>query len=80
MNDTPGKAWVGLGWRQWLYAFADLENRIDCGAEDVGRLLRSAEKVWTALDRANVLLEDPENNGEWVGSWQRALDEHHTMR
>jgi|LSQX01.3.fsa_nt_gb hypothetical protein len=76
IDSIPGEAWLGLSWRQWLYAFAYLEQRIDSGVVDVGQLLGNADKAWRALSDIPVLMEEPENDGAWIQIWKRALDEY----
>lgn len=75
-SDQPGSAWVALGWRQFMYWFADIESRIDAGTIDVRALLRAAEVSWTALEDADVLMEEIRNNGAWLRAWRRALAEY----
>jgi hypothetical protein len=78
LNTPPQTAWLGLGWRQYMYAFADLEERISTGATDVANLLASAETAWLELDDASILMEEPRNNGSWLRPWRRALLEYRT--
>ena len=80
IDNARGQAWIGLGWRQWMYAFADLEKRIGHNAIDVGQLLRHADEAWLALDDANILTEERQNNGAWVRAWRRAIIEYPAMR
>ena len=63
-----------------MYAFADLEKRIGHNAIDVGQLLRHADEAWLALDDANILTEERQNNGAWVRAWRRAIIEYPAMR
>jgi hypothetical protein len=79
IDDTPGKPWLALSWRQWLYAFAYLEQRVDCGVVDVGQLLDNADKAWRSLNNVPVLMEEPENDGTWIQVWKKALDEYQAM-
>lgn len=73
VDDKPGP-WLGLSWRHYLYAFADLERRLDTGESDVGELLKEAERNWLKLEDANVLMEEPRNDGTtWIRPWRRAL-------
>jgi len=75
MDKKPGKAWLATSWRQYLYAFADLENRIDSKLVDVGKLLEDAESNWMILGD-KVFMEEIKNNGDWVKSWRRCLVEY----
>lgn len=72
----PGRAWVGLGWRQFMYWFADIDQRMEAGAVDVGHLLQTAERRWLDLGDADVFMEEPRNDGLWIRSWRRALAEY----
>ncbi|MBN2981101.1 hypothetical protein [Cohnella algarum] len=76
MRMSPGTAWLSLSWRQYMYAFADLENRIDLGKVVVSKLLKQAEDNWLELEDKNILLEEARNNGEWIRLWRRALSEY----
>jgi len=76
LDETPGAPWLGLGWRQFMYWFADIEQRISAGAVDVEALLRTAETNWLRLEDAKVLMEEPRNDGRWLRPWRRALLEH----
>lgn len=76
MENTPDKPWLALSWRQYMFAFADLEARIDSGVVDVGILLKEAENNWVTAEEKNILMEEIRNNGEWVRIWRRALIEY----
>lgn len=76
MDVSPEKAWLGISWRQYLYAFADLEDRIENKHVNVADLLKIAERNWIKLDDDNILMEEMKNNGDWVRSWRRALIEY----
>ncbi|MBI3827889.1 MAG: hypothetical protein HY291_00115 [Planctomycetes bacterium] len=76
IKEEPGKAWVALSWRQFLYWFADVENRIGKAKLDVGVLLKTAEKNWLLLEDKDILMEEPRNDGHWIRQWRRALNEY----
>ncbi|WHX48981.1 hypothetical protein QNH46_23525 [Paenibacillus woosongensis] len=76
MEDTPDKPWLALSWRQYMFAFADLEARINSRAVDVGKLLKEAENNWVTAEEKNILMEEIKNNGEWIRIWRRALIEY----
>jgi hypothetical protein len=76
LQRAPGAPWVALGWRQFMWWFADVEARIDRGTASVRDLLRDAENRWLDLENADVLMEEPRNNGSWVRPWRRALAEY----
>jgi hypothetical protein len=75
ISSAPGSAWLALSWRQFLYAFSDLEARIQGGRADVGVLLKDAEGLWRRLEDENVLMEEHRNDGTWIRQWRRALVE-----
>lgn len=68
-----GNPWLAESWRQYLWWFADFEARAD--RTSVRAALRHAESVWTALDDAEVLMEEPRNDGSWIRQWRRAVAE-----
>ncbi len=76
LGSSPGGAWVALGWRQFMYGFADLEYRISAGSTDVAELLSRAERAWLNLEDAAVLMEEPRNDGSWLRPWRRSLLEY----
>jgi hypothetical protein len=71
-----GNPWLGLGWRQYMYWFADAERRVAAGDVDVGSLLASAERRWLEMEDASILMADPRNDGGWLRAWRRALVEY----
>ncbi len=75
MATSPGKAWLALSWRAYLYSFADLEKRIGKSSVDVMQLLKTAEQNWTQIEN-KILMEEIKNNGVWLRSWRRALLEY----
>ena len=40
------------------------------GATDVRTLLRDAETNWTALEDADILMEESRNDGGWLRPWR----------
>lgn len=76
LSSSPSEAWVALSWRQFMYAFADLEGRISAGSTDVAGLLARAERAWLELEDSAILMEEPRNDGTWLRPWRRALLEY----
>jgi hypothetical protein len=76
LSSSPGEAWVALGWRQFMYAFADLEGRISDGSTEVAGLLSRAERSWLELEDSGILMEEPRNDGTWLRPWRRAFLEY----
>jgi len=78
IETEPGAAWVGLGWRQFMHWFADIEERAHKNPDIVEELLLRAESGWKALDDAKprILMEERQNDGSWIRAWRRALLEY----
>jgi hypothetical protein len=76
----PQKAWVGLGWRQYLSWFCKTESVIAAQEPQdlVHGWLKGAEENWLALEDRNVLFDEPRNNGNWIRPWRQALNRFRT--
>jgi hypothetical protein len=72
-GSDPGKAWVGLSWRQYLWWLADCEGRLEIGLEETDEILVAAEANWLLLPPKKILMEEPYNTGAWLGPWRAAL-------
>lgn len=72
LKEEPGKAWVGLGWRQYMHWFADVGARLSSGKTTAKELIRTAEQNWQLLEDNDVFLEEPKNDGKWLRPWLRA--------
>jgi hypothetical protein len=69
-------SWVRLGWCQYLYWFAQIENRIVNEGLDVQTLLLHAEEKWTRLITRKIRMDEDENNGlNWVRPWRKVVAE-----
>jgi hypothetical protein len=75
LASDPSKAWVGLGWRQYMHWFADVEKRLASGSASARALIRSAEQNWQTLENNDVFMEERTNDGVWLRSWLRAVVE-----
>jgi hypothetical protein len=73
LDSRAGDAWVGLGWRQYMYWFVRQEAAIASGRLDVGAVLERADQRWLDADRSRVRLFERSNNGEWIRAWLNAL-------
>ena len=71
------KAWVALGWRHFLYWFADAEHRIETGGVSAEDLVNIADENWGRIETAKppLFMEERSNEGAWVRQWRRALAE-----
>jgi hypothetical protein len=74
----PERAWLRLAWRQFMFWFADVENRLDTGTVTSAALLRNADSNWRTLDDVDFLMEERQNDGGWIRPWRRALAEFRT--
>lgn len=75
LGSDPSKAWVALGWRQYMHWFADVEGRLTSGATTARALIRAAEQNWQTLEDNDVFMEERTNDGTWLRSWLRAVVE-----
>jgi hypothetical protein len=73
IEDRRRRAWVGTGWRQYMYWFADFEARVAGGDAYPKSVLAAAEGTWAKLEDKGVLMEKPQNDGGWLRPWRRAL-------
>jgi hypothetical protein len=75
LEEGQGKAWVGLGWRQFLMWFCLMERSLSGpdGARRARALVRAADENWGALEEADVLFDERPNDGNWVRHWRRVL-------
>jgi hypothetical protein len=72
-----GNAWVALGWRHFLYWFADAEFRLSRQAISALDIVREADANWAAVERGTprLYMEERPNDGSWVRQWLRAIVE-----
>jgi hypothetical protein len=71
-----GKPWVGLGWRQFMYWFADVEERLRTDTVTAEDLVVQADANWGLIQqKPEVIMEERANDGQWVRQWRRALIE-----
>jgi hypothetical protein len=69
------KAWVGVGWRQYMWWFADVEKRLASGAAKAVDLVREAEANWTKLEQKPLYLDEKANTGGWLRPWLQSITE-----
>ena len=71
------KAWVALGWRHYMYWFADAEFRLQSSAVSAEELVTLADSNWGAIETAKprLFMEERQNDGAWIRQWLRALTE-----
>ncbi len=71
-----GNPWLAHSWRQFMFAFADLNQEIESGVLDIEEALIKAEKKWIEIDDNKILMEEMRNDGSWVRTWRRAYIEY----
>lgn len=76
LDSGEGTPWLGTSWRQFMYAFADLEHRISQDTVQVRGFLRSAEQNWRSLDDASFFMDEMRNDGTWLRTWRIAEAEY----
>lgn len=76
-NIPAKKAWVALGWRHFMYWFANAEFRLNSGAVTASDLVNIADDNWAAIETATppLFMEERQNDGSWVRQWRRAIVE-----
>lgn len=72
---TKPRPWLGNSWRQFLYWFAKVEERISRNEVSAEELFTTADANWSRLDTAKVLLEERFNDGTWIRDWLNTLHE-----
>ena len=73
------KAWVALGWRHFLYWFADAEHRIETGGVSADDLVNIADENWGKIKKPQSRhfswKRDPMKELGYRTQWRRALVE-----
>lgn len=75
IDTTPDIAWLGLGWRQYLYWFSNFESQFIDPSFSVRGLLKDAEDIWRQLEDRDILMDELRNDGGWIRSWRRSIAE-----
>jgi len=75
LETEPDKAWMGLGWRQYLNWFCEAENELNSKSriKTARNWLKNAEENWMDLEDDDVLMDEVRNDGPWVRPWRQAL-------
>lgn len=68
---------MALGWRQFLYWFADAGHRLNAEAVSAEDLVGTADSNWAEVEKSKprLYMEERPNDGTWVRQWLRALVE-----
>lgn len=73
LDAGTGEAWVGLGWRQYMYWFMEVESAISKDRSLAHQLLITADTRWSEVTSSNIYLFDRQNTGDWIRPWLNAL-------
>ena len=73
LDAGAGEAWVGLGWRQYMYWFMETESAISRDRSLAHQLLITADTRWSEVVSSNIYLFDRQNTGSWIRPWLNAL-------
>jgi hypothetical protein len=65
--------WLKESWRQYMYWFQTVENRMRTSGVTAESLLDIAEENWRQLNEAGTYFEEPANDGRWVKRWKQAI-------
>jgi hypothetical protein len=76
-NAEPKKAWVALGWRQYLAWFSSTEKKLSSSTAltTTSNWLEAAENRWRQISDNEILMDEARNDGSWVRPWRQALVE-----
>ncbi len=75
LKEEPGKAWLAIGWRQYLSWFGKVEAKLS----EEGRIgiirawLKDADVNWGDLEDEDLLFDERRNNGVWIRPWHQAV-------
>jgi hypothetical protein len=69
--------WLGLGWRQFLHWFGDVEYRLENALTTAEDLVSHADENWATIEssKPRIFMEERPNDGTWIRQWLRALEE-----
>lgn len=69
--------WLGLGWRQFLHWFGDVEYRLENELTTAEDLVSHADENWATIEssKPRIFMEERANDGTWIRQWLRALEE-----
>jgi hypothetical protein len=73
---TNNKPWQALSWKQYLWWFADVEQRLTLGSVSARELINTADLNWAKLEETpRMIFEERKNDGSWTRGWLRAIEE-----
>lgn len=73
---SANEAWLALSWKQFMWWFCNVEERLSSGVVTARQLVDTADATWAALEKSpRVFFEERANDGSWIRQWLRALEE-----
>ena len=73
---SANEPWLALSWKQFMWWFCNVEERLSSGVATARQLVEDADAAWATLERApRVFFEERLNDGSWIRQWLRALEE-----
>ncbi|WP_260705056.1 hypothetical protein [Edaphobacter flagellatus] len=73
---TNNKPWLALSWKQYLWWFADVEQRLTLKSVTAQDLINTADSNWASLEETpRMIFEERKNDGSWTREWLRAIEE-----
>jgi hypothetical protein len=71
---TGPPAWQGVGQREYVWWFADAEQRLTKETGKARAMLDRAANNWRELKKTKFVPTRAENDGRWIEPWTKALD------
>jgi len=72
---TANEPWVRFSWRQFMWWFWNVEDRLSHATVSARELVETADANWGALEAPpKSYFEERTNDGAWIRQW-RALEE-----
>ncbi|HJU39648.1 MAG TPA: hypothetical protein VJ724_08750, partial [Tahibacter sp.] len=78
VDSSEPTPWVGLGWRQYLFWFKQVEAAVGGDPTQSARILLAADAKWGKIGESEIYLFDRKNTGDWIRAWLNALRESKT--
>jgi len=75
LENESHQPWVALGWKQYLYWYANFERKVSGEEISPDSVLTNALDRWSELDQRNIFFDERQNDGAWLRPWRRALRE-----
>ncbi len=64
---------LNLAWRQYLRWFMTAEGQLNTGLKTAADMVATAAANWQKVEKADIAMAEPKNDGAWIPAWQKAL-------